>query len=147
MKQRGVKLAVVVAGACAVCLLTVGVALASSQCAWCDEMINSLSFYKTTYPTSNFEPYVQKVHMLQDAIGRGDQEAVRGRIGELFKMLRTRAHDINDVAADELLSYWQMVTPSEELKTSTPFMIETKPDTKTYPPDDRDLAGWDSDGS
>lgn len=147
MKPLLTRLAVVLVATCAVYLLTVGVALAASQCAWCDEMINSLSFYNATYPTSNFEPYVQKVGILRDAVGRGDQEAVRGGIGELFKMLRTRAHDINDVAADELLSYWQMVTPTEELKTSTPFTIERKPDTKEYPPEDRELAGFASDGS
>lgn len=85
--------------------------------------------------------------MLRDAVGRGDQEAARGGIRELFKMLRTRAHDINDVAADELLSYWQMVAPTEEIKTSVPFTIETTPDTRAYPPDnainkEKEYGGW-----
>ena len=82
---------------------------------------------------------------------------VKGEIAELFKMLRTRAHGINDVAADELLSHWQMLTPTEELKVSVPdescmsrptrlacgsFTIDRIEDLRDYPPENQDnMAG------
>lgn len=164
MSKKANKLAVVVVMGAAACFLAGGIALAA-QCAWCDEMANSLSFYKTNYPTSNFAPYLQKVGIVRDAVGRGDQKAVKSEIGELFKMLRARAHGINDVAADELLGFWQTVTPPiEEHKLSTPdmspdevnlaapgetpFIIKRNPpDTRVFPPDDHEAAGWYSDGS
>jgi len=150
------KLSTLVIGANAMCLLMVGVVLAS-QCTWCDEMANSLTFYKASYPTSNFDPYQEKIAILQEVFGRGDQRLVKGEIAELFKMLRTRAHGINDVAADELLSHWQMLTPTEELKVSVPdescmsrptrlacgsFTIDRIEDLRDYPPENQDnMAG------
>jgi len=38
----------------------------------------------------------------------------------LLKMLRTRAHGINNIAADELFNYWVMVTPIAEYRISVP---------------------------
>ena len=123
MKALLMRLFVVMVVTCAMGFVASGVALAS-ECAWCDQMANSLTFYKATYPTSNFDPYLQKVGILREAVGRGDQSAVRAEIRELFQMLRTRAHGINDVAADELLNHWQMVTPVEQLKLSEPQVEE-----------------------
>jgi len=117
------RLLVVMLVTCAMGFLTSGVALAS-ECTWCDQMANSLTFYKATYPTSNFDPYLQKVGILREAVGRGDQNAVRAEIQELFTMLRSRAHGINDVAADEILNHWQMVTPMEQLNLSEPLVEE-----------------------
>ena len=41
----------------------------------------------------------------------GNKEKVRAEMGVLLKMLRTRAHGINEIAADELFNHWVMVTP------------------------------------
>jgi hypothetical protein len=41
-------------------------------------------------------------------------------MGNWFKMLRSRAHGINDVAADELFNFAVMVTPLEEYGISVP---------------------------
>src|SRR5437879_12888892 len=108
------RLLVVMLVTCAMGFLTSGVALAS-ECTWCDQMANSLTFYKATYPTSNFDPYLQKVDILREAVGRGDQTAVRDEIQELLTMRRSRAHGINVVAEDELLNHWQMIKPMEQL--------------------------------
>ena len=155
MGPRLAKLSVFVIGATAICLLMVGVVLAS-QCTWCDEMTNSLTFYKASYPTSNFDPYQEKIAILQEAFGRGDQKSVKAETAELFKMLRTRAYGINDVAADELFSHWQMLTPTEELKVSAPveectstsdrlvcgsLTIDRIEDLREYRPENQDNMG------
>lgn len=131
MSRKMNKVLVALAAACTVCLLTLGIALAS-ECGWCNEMANSLAFYKATYPTSNFDPYVEKIGIVRDAMSRGDENTAKAEIGKLFQMLRTRAHGINDVAADELSSYWHLVLPIEDLKVTTPFTIQRVPDTRDY---------------
>ena len=45
-------------------------------------------------------------------------------MGVLLKMLRTRAHGINNIAADELFNYWVMVTPIAEYRISVPPPVE-----------------------
>jgi len=146
MSRKMNKVLVGLAAAFAVSLLTLGVALAS-DCGWCDEMANSLTFYKATYPASNFDPYSEKVGIVRDAMSRGDEKTAKAEIGKLFQMLRTRAHGINDVAADELSSYWQLVLPIEDLKVTTPFTIQRVPDTKKdYRPEDQDNMGGSEGG-
>lgn len=108
----------VLVAAGAVCLLTVGVALAEGT--WADEILNAVGFYQASYPTSNFEPYLQKLALVRDAIVRGDQRTAGVEIGAFFRMLRTRAHGINGVAADELFNFSLMVTQIEEYRTSVP---------------------------
>jgi len=160
MSRKMKKVLVALAAVCTVCLLTLGVALAS-ECVWCDEMANSLTFYKATYPVSNFNPYVEKVGVVRDAMSRGDKNTAKAEIEKLFQMLRTRAHGINDVAADELLSHWQMILPVEELKTSAPIedcvttatrivcgalTINRIEDHKVYSPDNQDNMGGSEGG-
>jgi hypothetical protein len=41
-------------------------------------------------------------------------------MGAFFKMLRTRAHGISDVAADELFNVAVMVAPIQEYQISVP---------------------------
>jgi hypothetical protein len=102
----------------AVVLVSAGTAW--TQTAWVDEITNSLAFYKANYPTSNFEPYAQKLTKVRDALRGGDKQAVRTEMGNWFKMLRGRAHGINEVAADELFNFAVMVTPIEEYGISVP---------------------------
>ena len=85
------------------CFLVLGQALAETT--WIDEIANSVSFYKTNYPTSNWEPYSQELGLVRDALHRGDQRTVKAEMGKWFKMLRVRDHGISDVAADELFNF------------------------------------------
>lgn len=100
------------------CFLILGPAMAETT--WIDEIANSVSFYKTNYPTSNWDPYSQKLGLVQEALHRGDQRTVKVEMGKLFKMLRTRDHGISDVAADELFNFALMVTPIQEYGIAVP---------------------------
>jgi hypothetical protein len=110
----------------AVVLGTVGVlgliaaGTAAANGIWVDELTNSLSFYKANYPTSNWDPYIQKLTLVKDAVGRDDQRTVKVEMSKWFKMLRNRDHGISDVAADELYNFAVMVTPLQEYGISIP---------------------------
>ncbi|MGH7207611.1 MAG: hypothetical protein ACREI2_15550, partial [Nitrospiraceae bacterium] len=65
------KLTLVMLTVSTVCLLVAGVGRAQST--WVDEIANSLTFYKANYPSSNWEPYQQKLTTVREALGRGDQ--------------------------------------------------------------------------
>ncbi len=112
------RLSVVAFGACTLLLCSVSLTLA--QPTWVDEIANSVSFYKTNYPTSNWQPYQEKLTLVKEALARGDQRTVRTEMGKWFKMLRNREHGINDIAADELLNFALMVTPVQEYGISVP---------------------------
>ena len=86
----------------------------SAQATWVDEIKNSLGVYKANYPGSNFSPYQTKLNLVGDALSRGDRRAVKVEMGAFLKMLATRAHGINEGAADELSNFAQMVTPIQE---------------------------------
>lgn len=101
-----------------VCFFGFGQALA--EMTWADDIANSLAFSKTNYPTSNWEPYSQKLGLVQDALHRGDQRTIKAEMSKWFKMLRARAHGISDVAADELFNFSLMVTPIQEYGISVP---------------------------
>ncbi len=111
-------LVTIVAVACALTLFAGGVALAQTN--WVDELTNSVSFYKTNYPTSNWDPYLSELTLVKEALIRGDQRMVRTEMGKWFKMLRNRDHGIHDVAADELFNFAMMVTPIQEFNISVP---------------------------
>lgn len=111
-------LAMIVVIGCALALFAGGVALAQSS--WIDELTNSVGFYKTSYPNSNWEPYLSELGMVKEALARGDQRIVRSKMGKWFKMLRDREHGIHDVAADELYNFGLMVTPIQEFNISVP---------------------------
>ncbi len=100
------------------CFVALGPAMAETG--WIDDLANSVSFYKTNYPASNWEPYSQKLGMVRDAVNRGDQRTVKVEMTKWFKMLRVRDHGISDIAADELFNYSLMVTPIQEYGISVP---------------------------
>ena len=108
----------IVAASCALALFAGGVALAQTN--WVDELTNSVNFYKTNYPASNWEPYLAELTLVKEALARGDQRIVRSKMGKWFKMLRNRDHGIHDVAADELYNFGLMVTPIQEFNISVP---------------------------
>ena len=113
---------VVLVAACAGLLLTFGIAQAQAQAqgTWCDEILNSVSFYKSLYPASNWEPYKEKLLLVREALGKGDKRIVRTEMGKFFSMLRKRDHGLHDVGADELLNFAAMVTPIQEYGISVP---------------------------
>src|SRR5690242_17919961 len=57
---------------------------------WVEEIKNSLGMYKTNYPASNFAPYLAKLDLVRDAVGRGDRRVVKSEMGAFFKMLAKR---------------------------------------------------------
>lgn len=111
-------LLVITMGACVVWLLTGGIT--SAQTNWIDELTNSVVFYKTNYPTSNWDPYLGELIVVKEALVRGDQRTVRTEMGKWFKMLRNRDYGIHDVAADELYNFALMVTPIQEFNIAVP---------------------------
>lgn len=102
------------------CALLLGSGAGYAQATWVDEIGNSLSFYKLTYPGSNWEPYSLKLETIKEAVNGGDQRRVKTEMGTWFKMLRAREYGINDVAADELFNFALMVTPLQEYGISVP---------------------------
>jgi len=95
-------------------MMTAPAQATSVQATWVDEIRNSLGIYKANYPTSNFSPYQTKLNLVGDALSRGDRRAVKVEMSAFLKMLATRAHGINENAADELSNFAQMVTPIQE---------------------------------
>ncbi|HEV8620167.1 MAG TPA: hypothetical protein VGQ79_04000, partial [Nitrospiraceae bacterium] len=98
----------------ALLMMTAPAQTSSAQATWVDEIKNSLGVYKANYPGSNFSPYQTKLNLVGDALSRGDRRAVKVEMGAFLKMLATRAHGINEGAADELSNFAQMVTPIQE---------------------------------
>ena len=115
------KIGAVLVAAVVGCFFFIGPAMAETG--WIDELVNSVSFYKTNYPVSNWEPYSQKLGLVRDAVSRGDQRTVKVEMSKWFKMLRVRDHGISDVAADELFNYSLMVTPIQEYGISVPAPV------------------------
>jgi len=104
------------------CLIPIGTATngwAETQ-TWVDELSNSVSFYAVSYPGSNWQPYQDRLTIVRDAVGRGDQRLVKTEMTKWFKMLRQREHGISDVAADELFNFGLMVTPIQEYNIAVP---------------------------
>ena len=98
--------------------------VATAQGTWVDELANSLKNYKGTYPASNFDAYTEKLSKVRTALDSGNKEKVRAEMGALLQMLRTRAHGINDIAADELFNHSLMVAPIQEYRISIPPPVE-----------------------
>jgi hypothetical protein len=102
--------------ACALALAYAVPAFAAGS--WVDEVWTMVTFEKKTYPTSNFDPYFAQLKAMRDGTVRQDQQIVRVETDRLLKMLSTRAHGINDVAADEIYNFVLTVKPSDS-DTST----------------------------
>lgn len=101
-------------------LLFVSTSQAEVQTTWIDELTNSVSFYKSNYPASNWDPYLAKLTVVKEALARDDQPLVRKEMSKWFKMLRNREHGIHDVAADELFNFGLIVTPIQEFNIAVP---------------------------
>jgi len=101
-------------------LFFVAAKTASAEGTWADELTNSVKAYQANYPDSNWDPYMQKLAVVRDAVSRGDTRLVRTEMGTWFKMLHNRDHGIHDVAADELYHFAVMITPLEEYGIAVP---------------------------
>lgn len=84
------------------------------QSSWVDEIGNSIT-------SSNFKPYEDQLTRVKDALHQNDRKAVTSEMGKWFKMLRKRAHGIDDLAAKELMNFAVMVTPVQEYNISVPM--------------------------
>ncbi len=116
------KMLIAVTVALAVCLWTGGSALAAGT--WADEIVTAASFYKTSYPTGNWDPYFEKLTKVKEGIGRGDEQIVKVEMDHFLKMLVGRAYGINDVAADELYNFALVVKPTEPTTSAMSFDLE-----------------------
>lgn len=108
------RVSVVLIAALVAGVFTGGVALGEDT--WVDQIAHSLTFYKASYPASNWAPYEQKLTAIQEALSRGDEETVKAETSTFVKMLQTREHGINTAAADELYNFALTVIPGEERK-------------------------------
>jgi hypothetical protein len=106
------KMAIALTVALTVFLWIGGSALAAGT--WADEIVTATTFYKTSYPAGNWDPYFQKLNKVKDGIGRGDEQIVKVEMDQFMKMLAGRAHGINDVAADELYNFALSTRPTEQ---------------------------------
>jgi hypothetical protein len=95
---------------------------------WVDEIRNALEIFKGNYRTSNFEPYLNKLSLVGDALGQEDHRRVQVEIGSFFQMLSKRAYGINAGAADDLSNFARKVMPAQEYG-----IIFPKNDTEPYP--------------
>jgi hypothetical protein len=87
---------------------------------WVDQIHSTLKMYQANYPTSNFVPYLESIQRVKDKAGQGDRQGVRADMTTFFKMLSTRAHKMNEVAAEELSNFSQMVAPMDEYAIPAP---------------------------
>lgn len=90
------------------------------QSSWVEEIGNSITMYQGLYPSSNFKPYEDQLSRVKDALHQNDRKAITTEMGKWFKMLRNRAHGIDDIAASELMNFAVMVTPVQEFNISVP---------------------------
>ena len=105
----------------ALCLSTGGSALAAGT--WADEIVTATTFYKSNYPTGNWDPYFKELAKVKEGIGRGDEQIVKVEMDRFLKMLLRRAHGIHDVAADELYNYSLGAMPGEPSISAVPLEL------------------------
>ena len=90
-------------------------AVAPAQTTGVDDIANALgSYFKANYPTYDFAPYLKKLTLVREALGRGDRRTVKVEMGAFFKLLTNRSHGISEGAADELTNFARMVMPVQE---------------------------------
>ena len=97
--------------------------MAWAETAWIDDIANSVSFYKTNYPDSNWEPYSNQLRLVRRAVQHGNQGAVKTEMNKWLQMLRHRDHGIDEVAADELFNFSLMVAPVQEYGIAVPAQV------------------------
>lgn len=108
-------------------MLAFAASVTAAEPTWVDELTNSVSFYKTTYPNSDWAPYQDKLTLVRAAVDRGDQRTVRMEMGKWFKMLRNRDYGIHDVAAEELFNFAVLITPVQEYGIMVPSQSPAMP--------------------
>lgn len=97
-------------------LATSGTASAAET--WVDEIWGMVNCEKATYPSSNFDPYFEKLTVIREGLAHNERQAVKTETDRFLKMLADRAHDINDVAADEIYNFALRERPTEEITSA-----------------------------
>ena len=115
-------MAIALTVALALCLWTGGSSLAAGT--WADEIVTAATFYKSSYPTGNWDPYFEKLTRVQEGIGRGDEQIVKVEMDRFLKMLLGRSHGIDDVAANELYNFALGARPTEPSASARPLDLE-----------------------
>lgn len=88
---------------------------ASARATWVDDIANALdSYFNTNYPADDFAPYLRKLTLVGDALGRGDRRTVKVEMGAFFRWLANRSHGISARAAEELANFARMVMAVRE---------------------------------
>ncbi len=88
---------------------------AQATWAWVDDIADALgSYFKANYPQDDFAPYLKKLSLIQDGLGRGDRRTVKLETGAFFTMLTNRGHGISEGAAEELTNFAKMVMTVQE---------------------------------
>lgn len=87
---------------------------------WIAQIERTLEFYETQYPAANFAPYDHRLILAEKAWMVGDHQRVKSEMEMFFTMLRTRAHGMNEVAAQEVFNFALLVTPLQEYGISVP---------------------------
>ncbi|HET7059544.1 MAG TPA: hypothetical protein VFI05_12445 [Nitrospiraceae bacterium] len=103
----------VVAGVCGLWLIMMA-GTVWGQGTWVEEVGNSLAFYQTVHPDSDWMPYIDELTRARDGVRSGNQLTVTRAMRELQKMLRTRAHGIDGAAAEDLYNLTLTIRPSDE---------------------------------
>ncbi|HKW86420.1 MAG TPA: hypothetical protein VJM82_05065 [Nitrospiraceae bacterium] len=82
---------------------------------WADDLEHRLStYFKKKYPSFDFTPYTEELTRVRGAVSRGDRWAIKREMGVFLKMLASRAHGLEDDAAEELIDLAQQTMPVEE---------------------------------
>lgn len=91
------------------------VRVAPGQSTWVNDIMEALRMYfKANYPKDDFAPYLKKLNLIRDGLGRGDRRTVKLEMGAFFTMLTNRSHGISEGAAEELTNFARMVMPVQE---------------------------------
>src|SRR5438105_14154911 len=62
--------------------------VAPAQTTWVDDIANALgSYFKANYPTYDFAPYLKKLTLVREALGRGDGRTVQVEMGGVFQFV------------------------------------------------------------
>jgi hypothetical protein len=82
---------------------------------WLDDLLDSLTtYFPKKYPAYDFSPYAQELNRIRGAASLGDRWGAKREMGVFLNMLASRAHGLEDDAAEELAALSQRIMPDEE---------------------------------
>ena len=112
-------------------------AVAPAQTTWVDDIANALgSYFKANYPTYDFAPYLKKLTLVREALGREDRRTMKVEMGAFFKLLTNRGHGISEGARMSVTDRpWRTVgyQPPSLVRWSRPLQLT--PERRNAEPD------------